>query len=70
MLHRVMPAHHERYCLTVWLDGDHNVNSERDLQVKPVPSVVTFRPVSFPSFPFGTILGPLSFPAFLFLTFS
>lgn len=34
MLHRVLPAHRERYCLTVWLDGeDGAVNGDDDVQV-------------------------------------
>ena len=43
MLHRVLPAFRERYCLTVWLDGAEGVNSDQDLQVRPV--------VFFPSCP-------------------
>lgn len=34
MLHRVLPAHRERYCLTVWLDGaEGTVNGDGDVQV-------------------------------------
>ncbi len=37
MLHRVLPAHRERYCLTVWLDGKAEgagaVNGDEDVQV-------------------------------------
>lgn len=34
MLHRVLPTYRERYCLTVWLDGDDGVNSEDDIRVR------------------------------------
>lgn len=35
MLHRVLPTHRERYCLTVWLDGEEGtVNGDEDVQVR------------------------------------
>lgn len=34
MLHRVFPTQRERYCLTVWLDGEEGaVNGDDDVQV-------------------------------------
>ncbi|DAZ96976.1 TPA: hypothetical protein N0F65_012108 [Lagenidium giganteum] len=33
MLHRVLPSHAERYCLTIWLDGGH-VNAPEDSQLR------------------------------------
>ncbi|KAM3569077.1 hypothetical protein VYU27_008821 [Nannochloropsis oceanica] len=38
LLHRVLPAFRERYCLTVWLDGTEGVNSDQDLQLRFSPA--------------------------------
>jgi Rps23 Pro-64 3,4-dihydroxylase Tpa1-like proline 4-hydroxylase len=37
ILHRVLPSSVERYCLTIWLDGD-KVNSDADTQLRITPN--------------------------------
>lgn len=37
MLHRVLPSHAERYCLTIWLDGGAQMNSAEDTQLRITP---------------------------------